>query len=113
MVRRIDPVSGAIEDIARLPGDNPIADGMAVGADGLLYVTTVNGGGIDVIRPDGTFERHLKAGTVPTNCVFTGRDLIMTDAGIPADSADASYGGQLWRLAIDAEGLGTWYGSIG
>jgi len=113
MVRRLDPDSGAIADIARLPGDKPIADGMAVGADGLLYVTTVNGGGIDVIRPDGAFERHIKAGTVPTNCVFAGRDLIMTDAGILADTADASYGGQLWRLPIDAEGLPTWQGSIG
>jgi hypothetical protein len=37
----------------------------------------------------------------------------MTDAGIIADGADASYGGQLWRLPIDAEGLATWHGSIG
>ena len=112
MVRRLDPASGAIEDIAKLPGDNPIADGMAVGADGLLYVTTVNGGGIDVLRPDGAFVRHIKAGNVPTNCVFSGRDLIMTDAGIIADSADASYGGQLWRLPIDTPGLPTWLGRI-
>lgn len=113
MVRRLRLDSGAIEDIARLPGDRPIADGMAVGADGLLYVTTVNGGGIDVIRPDGVFERHIKAGTVPTNCVFHGRDLIMTDAGVIADGDAASYGGQLWRLAIDREGLPTWHGRIG
>jgi gluconolactonase len=83
-----------------------------VGADGLLYVTTVNGGGIDVIRPDGAFERHIKAGNIPTNCVFDGRDLIMTDAGIIADSTDASYGGQLWRLPIDADGLPNWTGHI-
>jgi gluconolactonase len=113
MVRRLHPGSGAIEDIARLPGDNPIADGMAVGADGLLYVTTVNGGGIDVITPAGGFERHIKAGNIPTNCVFSGRDLIMTDAGIIADSADASYGGQLWRLGIETAGLPTWHGHIG
>jgi gluconolactonase len=112
MVRRLRPASGAIEDIARLPGEMPVADGMAVGADGLLYVTTVNGGGIEVIRPDGGYVRHIKAGSIPTNCVFSGRDLIMTDAGIIADSADASYGGQLWRLPIDAEGLTTWHGSI-
>jgi gluconolactonase len=112
MVRRLDPATGTIEDIARLPGDNPIADGMAVGADGLLYVTTVNGGGIDVIRADGAFERHIKAGSIPTNCVFDGRDLIMTDAGIIADSTDASYGGQLWRLPIDADGLPNWTGHI-
>lgn len=113
MVRRLDPATGLIEDVARLPGEQPVADGMAVGADGLLYVTTVNGGGIEVIRRDGRYVRHIKAGSIPTNCVFSGRDLIMTDAGIIADSADASYGGQLWRLPIDTEGLATWHGTIG
>ena len=34
MVRRLRLDTGAIEDIARLPGEKPIADGMAVGADG-------------------------------------------------------------------------------
>jgi gluconolactonase len=113
MVRRLRLAGGRIEDVARLPGERPIADGMAVGADGLLYVTTVNGGGIDVIRPDGAFDRHIAAGSIPTNCVFDGRDLIMTDAGVVADSAAASYGGQLWRLPIGVEGLPTWQGAIG
>jgi gluconolactonase len=113
MVRRLDPATGSIADIARLPGDRPIADGMAVGGDGRLYVTTVNGGGIDVIHADGTYDRFIKAGVIPTNCVFSGRDLIMTDAGVLADNADASYGGQLWRLPIDAAGLGTWTGRVG
>ncbi|CAN5655656.1 SMP-30/gluconolactonase/LRE family protein [soil metagenome] len=113
MVRRLHPDTGLIEDIAVLPGEKPIADGMTVGADGLLYVTTVNGGGIEVLRPDGGYVRHIKAGTVPTNCVFDGRDLIMTDAGVLADTADASYGGQLWRLPIETEGLPTWRGRIG
>jgi gluconolactonase len=113
MVRRLRLDTGAIEDIAILPGEKPIADGMAVGADGVLYVTTVNGGGIEVIAPDGTYLRHIRAGTIPTNCVFDGRDLIMTDAGVLADTADASYGGQLWRLAVDTEGVPTWHGRIG
>jgi gluconolactonase len=113
MVRRLRLDTGTIEDIARLPGEKPVADGLAVGADGALYVTTVNGGGIEVIAADGTYLRHITAGTIPTNCVFDGRDLVMTDAGVLADTADASFGGQLWRLAIDSEGLPTWYGRIG
>jgi gluconolactonase len=113
MVRRLRLGTGTIEDVEVLPGEKPIADGMAVAADGLLYVTTVNGGGIEVLRPDGGYVRHIKAGTVPTNCVFDGRDLIMTDAGVLADTADASYGGQLWRLRIDIEGLATSYGRVG
>jgi gluconolactonase len=113
MVRRLRPATGAIEDIARLPGDKPVADGMAVGADGRLYVTTVNGGGIDVLRPDGTYDGFIKAGVIPTNCVFQGADLIMTDAGVLADSADPSFGGQVWRIPLGVAGLTTWTGRIG
>jgi gluconolactonase len=113
MVRRLDPATGAMEDIARLPGDKPVADGLAVAADGRLYVTTVNGGGIDVINADGSYDRFIKAGVIPTNCVFAGSDLIMTDAGVLADSSDASYGGQLWRIPLEEQGGTTWYGRIG
>lgn len=112
MVRRLRG-DGAIEDIARLPGEKPVADGMAVAADGRLFVTTVNGGGIEVIHPDGRYDQHIKAGVIPTNCVFSGTDLYMTDAGVLADSAEASHGGQLWRIEAGIEGLPAWYGRIG
>lgn len=112
MVRRLRG-DGSIEDIARLPGDNPVADGMAVAIDGRLFVTTVNGGGIEVIHADGRYDRHIKAGVIPTNCVFSGDDLYMTDAGVLADSADASYGGQLWLIRAGVAGLPVWHGRIG
>lgn len=112
MVRRLRPETGAIEAIARLPGEKPVADGLAVAADGRLFVTTVNGGGIDVLHPDGRYDRFIQAGVIPTNCVFDGRSLYMTDAGVLAASADASFGGQLWRIDQDAMGLPTWYGRI-
>ncbi len=112
MVRRLR-ADGTIEDIARLPGEKPVADGMAVAADGRLFVTTVNGGGVEVIHPDGRYDFHLKAGVIPTNCVFSGTDLFMTDAGVLADSAEASFGGQLWRIGTDIEGLPASYGRIG
>lgn len=80
---------------------------------GRLYVTTVNGGGIDVIRPDGRYDGFIKAGVIPTNCVFQGTDLIMTDAGVLADSADASFGRQVWRIPVGVPGLPTWTGTIG
>ena len=76
MVRRLRLDTGAIEDIARLPGDKPICDGMAVAADGRLFVTTVNGGGIDVLWPDGRYDQAIKAGVIPTNCVFDGTDSV-------------------------------------
>jgi len=113
MVRRLYLADGRIEDIGRLPGDKPIADGMAVAADGRLFVTTVNGGGVDVLWPDGRYDQFIKAGVIPTNVVFDGSALYMTDAGVLADSADASYGGQLWRIDSDVAGLPTSYGRIG
>lgn len=112
MVRRLNPDSLQITDICKLPGDKPVADGMAVAADGRLFVTTVNGGGIDVINKDGSYDQFLKLGVIPTNCVFSGADLYMTDAGVLADSSDPSMGGQLWLLRNVTEGLGTWPGSI-
>jgi gluconolactonase len=112
MVRRLNPDNLQITDICKLPGDKPVADGMAVAADGRLFVTTVNGGGIDVINRDGSYDQFLKLGVIPTNCVFSGADLYMTDAGVLADSSDPSLGGQLWLLRDVTEGLGTWPGSI-
>lgn len=112
MVRRLNPDNLQITDICKLPGDKPVADGMAVAADGRLFVTTVNGGGIDVINKDGSYDQFLKLGVIPTNCVFSGADLYMTDAGVLADSSDPSMGGQLWLLRDVTEGLGTWPGTI-
>ncbi len=113
MVRRLNPSTLEIQDICKLPGEKPVADGMAVAADGRLLVTTVNGGGIDVINRDGSYDQFLKIGLIPTNCVFSGSDLYMTDAGILANSSDPSMGGQLWLLKDVTPGLGTWPGSIG
>lgn len=112
MVRRLNPDTLQITDICKLPGENPVADGMAVAADGRLFVTTVNGGGIDVVNKDGSHDQFLKLGVIPTNCVFSGTDLYMTDAGVLADSSDPNMGGQLWLLKDVTEGLGTWPGSI-
>lgn len=112
MVRRLNPQTLKIQDLCKLPGEKPVADGMAVAADGRLFVTTVNGGGIDVINPDGTYDQFIKLGLIPTNCVFSGSDLYMTDAGVLANSADPSMGGQLWLVKNLTRGLGTWPGSI-
>ena len=86
------------------PARIPILDGMKVGADGRLYVTDITGAGIHVLQRDGTEDRFIPCGNATTNCAFDGTSLYMTDAGVPADSADASYGGALWRIAIGVEG---------
>ena len=112
MVRRLNISSLAIEDICKLPGDNPIGDGLAVSQDGRLFVTTVNGGGIDVINSDGSYDQFITVGKIPTNCVFSGSDLYVTDAGVFANSAEPKMLGQLLRLNNVTAGLPALHGSI-
>jgi len=113
MIRRLNISSLLIEDICKLPGDNPIADGLAVAQDGRLFVTTVNGGGIDVINFDGSYDQFITVGKIPTNCVFSGNDLYVTDAGVFATSKEAIMHGQLLRLNNVTMGLPVSHGSIG
>ncbi|MBA3519687.1 MAG: SMP-30/gluconolactonase/LRE family protein [Rhizobiales bacterium] len=110
-VRRQRP-DGTIEDLGRLPGDNPIPDGMAVGADGRLYVTDLVGRGLHVLAPDGEVLGFIPCGGAPTNCAFAGELLWVTDAGVLAASAEPSFAGQLWRLRIPGGGAPVHLGSI-
>lgn len=108
--RRTD---GTIEDLGRMPGDNPILDGMKIGADGRLYVTDIVGKGLHVLSSEGVVEDFISIGGGPTNCAFDGDVLYVTDSGTPADSADASYGGALWRLELGNPGQTLTRGRIG
>jgi gluconolactonase len=110
-VRRRRP-DGTIEDLGRMPGENPILDGMKVGADGRLYVTDLVGGGIHVMRPDGTVEAFITVGRAPTNCVFAGETLWVTDAGVLANSSEPSLNGTLWRFHVPGGGGPTHLGRV-
>ena len=111
-VRRTRGARGALEDLGRLPGENPIPDGMKIGADGRLYVTDLVAGGIHVLSPDGVAEELIKVGAAPTNCLFAGDSLIVTDAGRLADSAEASFNGSLWRIPLGRAGQPVARGAI-
>ncbi len=102
-----------MEDLGRLPGDNPVPDGMMIGADGRLYVTDLVAKGIHVLAPDGTVEGFITCGGAPTNCAFSGETLWVTDAGVLAASTEPSYAGKLWRLIVPGGGAPTAKGSIG
>jgi gluconolactonase len=103
---------GTIEDLGRLPGKNPIPDGMKIGADGRLYVTDIVAKGIHVLAPNGRVLDFIPCGDAPTNCAFDGEILWVTDAGVLAVSTEPSYAGQLWRLKIPGGGAKTHIGSI-
>jgi gluconolactonase len=103
---------GSIEDLGRLPGDNPIPDGLKVGADGRLYVTDIVANGIHVLKPDGTPEGFFHCGQAVTNCVFSGETLWITNAGVLATGSDPSFEGSLRRVQIPGGGAATYYGAI-
>jgi gluconolactonase len=110
-VKRQRP-DGSIEDLGRLPGANPIPDGLKVGADGRLYVTDIVANGMHVLLPDGTPENFFACGKATTNCVFSGETLWVTNAGVLATGTDPSFGGTLCRVHVPGGGAPTHYGRI-
>jgi gluconolactonase len=103
---------GTREDLGRLPGDNPIPDGMKIGADGKLYVTDLVAKGIHVLEPNGKVAGFIPVGGAPTNCIFDGETLWVTDAAVLAASDKPSYAGQLWKLRIPGGGAPVYRGAI-
>jgi gluconolactonase len=110
-VRRKRP-NGTVDDLGRMPGDNPILDGMTIGADGRLYVTDLVGKGIHVVQPNGKVDGFIPVGGAPTNVAFGGETLWVTDASVLAASTEPNLKGQLWRLTIPKGGAPTVRGSI-
>ncbi|MBM3660646.1 MAG: SMP-30/gluconolactonase/LRE family protein [Actinobacteria bacterium] len=85
-VLRLDPTSGAREWIIETLGEAS-GDGMAVDADGRLYVCCTSEHAVRVLEPDGTEVDRLQ---VPgpgllTNCCFGGPDLrtLFVAEGVP------------------------------
>jgi len=110
-VRRRHP-DGTIEDLVVLP-DGRIPDGLKVAADGNLWITGGPSSGLDVVSPQGELLDFVRVGANPTNCAFSGHTLFVADGGTTGETADASYGGRLWRLELEGvEGMPLFPGSI-
>jgi gluconolactonase len=108
LLRRWRPQSNSIENITRLPdlkGVQAVPDGLALAANGDIYVTAVNHGGIHVVSRSGAHKGFLAVGTRPTNCAFSNGWLYVTDAGAELDDEANRFGGSLWRLRLDMDGL--------
>jgi gluconolactonase len=104
---------GTLEDLGRLPGDKPMPDGLKVGADGRLYVTDLAAGGIQVLAPDGRFDRFIPCGIATTNCAFSGEVLWVTNAGVLTIGPDPSFTGTLVRIEVPGGGGPVHHGRIG
>jgi gluconolactonase len=103
---------GGIDDLGRLPGENPVPDGMTVDADGRLYVCDIAGAGIHVLDPEGAVIEFLGIEGYPTNCAFDNETLVVTDAGRLADGPEPSLNGRLWRIELGRKGQEVTLGTI-
>jgi gluconolactonase len=103
---------GTLEDLGRMPGDNPILDGMKVGADGRIYVTDLVAAGIHVLAPDGKVLDFIPTGGAPSNLAFDGETLWVTNAGVLAASTEPSTAGTIQRLRVPGGGAPTHKGAI-
>jgi sugar lactone lactonase YvrE len=112
-VRRRRP-DGAVELLAVLDEEH-VPDGLAVAADGSLWVTSVTSGGIDVVDPRGGVARFVAVGAVPTNCAFagtTGTTLYVTDGGRPGEGETAEASGALWAIDAGVAGAEPFRGTV-
>ena len=111
-VYRIRP-GGKSEQIAQLP-EKHVPDGLKIDEKGNLWITAFMGGGVDILRPDGSYVDFLETGGVPLNCVFYDDNLIITDFGdITAVTAEAPMDGRLWRIPVGVRGMKLFRGKIG
>ena len=101
-VCRLDD-AGQPETFCQL-SDGHVPDGMAVAADGRLFVATTVSGGVTVISPDGAVQEEIHLGEHATNCIFDGSVLYVTATKVP-DIEASQRTGTFWRVQTDATGL--------
>ena len=84
--------------------DDHVPDGMAIAADGRLFVCTTISGGVTVISPEGKVLEEIHLGECATNCIFDGSILYVTATKV-ADIEASQRTGTFWRVETDASGL--------
>jgi gluconolactonase len=103
--------AGAREVLATLP-EGHVPDGLAVAADGRIFIASCQSHGISMLGPDGSYLGliELDRDANPTNCCFDGSALWVTDFGM--DWATRPGAGRLWRIETDAVGFPGFTGSL-
>jgi gluconolactonase len=109
LVCRLGPAGREV--VCQLP-EHHVPDGLAVAADGRLFIATVSSAGITVVSPDGAVLDliELDETALPTNCCFDGSALWVTDFGRDHETVPGS--GRLWRVGTDAVGAGLFAGTL-
>ena len=96
-------VDGKRKEICILP-ESHFPDGFVAAKDGRIFIATTYGHNITIISPDGKIDGFidLDEEAIPTNCIFDGSDLIISDFGTGWENNEKS--GRIWRVSTDAEG---------
>jgi gluconolactonase len=103
---------GRITELCVLP-ERGKPDGFKVAANGDFYIAALLAEGIDVVASDGTYRDLIAVGRAPTNCVFVGSTLYVTDGGHLGLSSEPEMAGALWMVELKGiEGLPLFPGTI-
>ena len=104
-------VNGQRKEVCILP-ENHFPDGFVAAKDGRLFIATTYGHNITIISPDGKIDGYIELDdeAIPTNCIFDGSDLIISDFGTGWEKNEKS--GRIWRVSTDAEGYERYLGEI-
>ena len=70
-------VDGGLREVSRLTLERGFPDGLAVAADGTLFVAGTSSGTVEIFSPDGVLRASLDLGadSMPTNVCFAGDQL--------------------------------------
>jgi gluconolactonase len=106
-----DVVEGRQRVVATLPAGH-VPDGLAVAADGRIFIASCGSHGIDVLGPDGSHEDFLLLDdhAFPSNLCFDGSALWVTD--FRTDYERVPDAGRLWRVETDALGAPVHVGTV-
>ena len=84
--------------------DDHVPDGMAIAADGRLFVCTTIFEGVTVVSPEGEVLEEIHLGEHATNCIFDRSTLYVTATHV-AETEVSQRTGTFWRVETDATGL--------
>ena len=71
--------------------DGHVPDGMAIAADGRMFVCTTISEGVTVVSPDGEVLEEIHLGHHATNCIFEGSNLYVTATQVGDIEASATH----------------------
>jgi sugar lactone lactonase YvrE len=115
-----DADTGAVTNrvlVQTFPETYGLPDGLAVDAEGCLWIAFYAGGCVRRVAKDGrTLSEHPLPVSRPTSCAFgDGEDLFVTSAreGLaPDELLDEPHAGGIWRIDAGVCGLRTWEGRL-